>query len=173
MQNPIKFNFTLTAEDYKLSTRMFYSKQTSLWIGLVLSGIFFFYGIILLFTGGREMLLTSIVVIALFPVLLFVYFVRSPNQVSKRVAQDERFTSPQQWEVDEGQILISQKFGETRVRWDEFIGVVETKEYFLLRFGVNRNAFQIVPKRAFSSEQQIGAFRALIGQKVGKVNKKE
>lgn len=171
MQTPIKFDFTLSVEDYKTGTRMFYLKQTNTLVGLVISGIFFFYGIILLFTGGRELLVTSLLVTALFPVLLYVYFVRSPSQVSKRVAQSERFTSPQKWRVDNEKIMISQHFGDTRVRWEEFVGLVESKDYFLLRFGVNRNAFQIVPKRAFSSEEQQAAFRELVRQNMGKGKK--
>lgn len=171
MQTPIRFDFSLTVDDYKTGTRMFYLKQTSVWIGVVLSGIFFFYGIILLFTGDRELLVTSLLITALFPVLLYVYFVRSPNQVKKRIAQSERFTSPQKWRVDQNQILISQKSGETRVKWDEFVGLIESKDYYLLRFSVNRNAFQIVPKRAFSSEEQQEAFRELVRQNMGKGKK--
>ena len=171
MQTPIIFDFSLTVEDYKTGTRMFYLKQASVLIGLALSGIFFIYGIILLFTGGRELLVTSLLVTALFPMLLFVYFVRSPNQVSKRVAQSERFTSLQKWRVDDKKILITQNLGDTRIKWDEFVGMVESKDYFLLRFGVNRNAFQIVPKRAFSSDQQQETFRELVKQNMGKGKK--
>ena len=171
MDLPIELDFTLSEQDYSNSTRIFYANQPSIWIGLGLSAIFFVYGFILLFTSGSETLTTSLVVIALFPVLLLVYFVLSPNRVAKRIAQFERFTAPQHWRIDDEEVQITQTFGDATVKWSDFVGVVESKEYILLRFAVNRNAFQIVPKRAFASQQQMEAFSDLVKQKIGRGKK--
>ena len=172
MQFPIELDFTLTVQDYRDSTRMFYAKQPSVWIGLGLAAIFFVYGFILLFTSGSETLTTSLIVIALFPVLLLMYFVISPNRMAKHIAQFERFTAPQKWRIDNEEMHISQTFGDATVKWSDFMGVVESKEYILLRFAANRNAFQIVPKRAFTSQQQMEAFRDLVGQKMAQRKKR-
>ena len=58
----------------------------------------------------------------------------------------------------------SEKF-ENKLRWKIYIKFLETKNLFVL-YQVS-NVFNIFPKRAFDSDEQIEEFRELLRTKIG------
>ncbi len=54
--------------------------------------------------------------------------------------------------------------GEAKADWKSWVGYRETGEFFLLQIGPR--AFQPLPKRAFTSPQEVTDFRNLLKQKV-------
>lgn len=72
-------------------------------------------------------------------------------------------------EMDNDRIFTVNQVAENKMDWSVFNKVVETKEYYFLIYSVNKNAFQIIPKRAFESIQQEQEARILFEQKLGKI----
>ena len=168
MKLPIEIEFTLSVQDYKNSVRAFYLKQRNTWISLSVTGILFIYGIYLMFNPEADLSSYSIFAVLLFPVIMFAYLVFSPNRMAASVSQSDRYTVLQRWRVDKGGIKITNEFGELKFKWSDFMGVVEDKTFILLQYSSNKNAFQIVPKRAFSSIEQEEDFKDLAKQNVKK-----
>ena len=169
MKPPFEFEFSLSIKDYKSSVRAFHLKQRSTWISLSVTGVLFIYGLFLILNPDADLSNYSIFALLLFPVILFAYLVFSPNRMAASVSRSDRYTAPQHWRVDKAGIKITNDFGEVKFKWTDFMGVVENKTYLLLQYSSNKNAFQIVPKRAFTSAEQEGAFRDLAKQNVKKV----
>jgi hypothetical protein len=89
-----------------------------------------------------------------------------PIVSSLRIDRNERLRSPVQFQVTEESITIKDSFVESKVDWGSFRKVIETRNYFLLVLTVNKNAFQILPKRAFSSAPDENTFRELLHAKI-------
>ncbi len=94
-----------------------------------------------------------------------------PLIVANRVEKDERLSSPVDFVVDEEQILFKNKFTETKLDWGSFQKVIESKSHFLLIYTVNKNMFQIIPKRAFASSEDEQSFRELLNTKIPRLQK--
>jgi hypothetical protein len=61
------------------------------------------------------------------------------------------------------------ELSETKLNWSVFNKILETDQYYYLIYVTNKNMFQFLPKRIFSSHVQENDFRQLMEQKVGKV----
>ncbi|MEJ2487579.1 MAG: YcxB family protein [Anaerolineales bacterium] len=168
MKPPFEIDFSLSVKDYKNSVRAFHLKQRSTWISLSVTGVLFIYGLFLILNPDSDLSNYSIFALLLFPVILFAYLVFSPNRMAASVSQSDRYFAPQNWRVDQAGIKITNEYGELKFKWTDFIGVVENTTYLLLQYASNKNAFQIVPKRAFLSAEQEEAFRDLAKQNVKK-----
>jgi hypothetical protein len=70
------------------------------------------------------------------------------------------------WQVSEGGVVISSRFGSTEMEWDNLSKLVITKEYYLLLSKVNKNAFRFLPLRAFSSPPEKEEFLQLVGNHI-------
>jgi hypothetical protein len=101
----------------------------------------------------------------LFFLILFFYIVFSfinPYLQANRIGKNERLISPVNYEAYEDHILIRNKFGESKMDWGTFQKYIDTKDLFLLIYSTNKNMFQLIPKRAFSSEEDEESFRKLL-----------
>lgn len=98
--------------------------------------------------------------------LVIFTLVINPFMIANKVEKDERLNSPVQYEVSDEQFLFRNQFAETKLDWGSFQKVIETKDLFLVVYTVNKNMFQIIPKRAFTSSEDEQSFRNLLNQKI-------
>jgi hypothetical protein len=98
---------------------------------------------------------------------MFVFpLVISPYMTAHKMEKDERLSSPVQYEANDEQIMFKNKFSETKLDWGSFCRVIETKDLFLLVYTSNKNCSQMIPKRAFASNDDEQAFRDLVAAKI-------
>ncbi|MBI5943766.1 MAG: YcxB family protein [Chloroflexi bacterium] len=115
----------------------------------------------------------------IFPLILFIFivfyvvfaFFINPLTIANKVGKDERLSSPIQYEVSDEQIMFRNQFAETKLDWGSFQKVIESEEMFLLVYTLNKNMFQIIPKRAFSATVDEQVFRDLLKTKIPKTHK--
>jgi hypothetical protein len=86
--------------------------------------------------------------------------------MGNKVVKEERLSCETYWEIDEKKVSIKNKFGDKNFDWGTFKEVLETGEHFLITYSVNKNMFQIVPKRSFLSDQQQNQFRKILEEKI-------
>jgi hypothetical protein len=98
-------------------------------------------------------------------VVVYLLFVH-PIVGSFRIDRDERLRSPIQYQFTEESVVIKNTYVESKLDWGSFRKIIETKNYFLLVHSANKNAFQILPKRAFTNSVEENAFRNLLKAKI-------
>jgi len=104
------------------------------------------------------------------PIVFFVFvafaftfaLVVNPILTGNKVEKNERLSSPVNYEINDEQILIKNKFIESKLDWDSFQRAIESKDHFLLVLAVNKNMFEIIPKRAFASSDDEQTFKKLL-----------
>jgi hypothetical protein len=62
--------------------------------------------------------------------------------------------------------VIKTSFGENKNEWNSFSRVIETKNSYLLVDAKNKRAFQVLPRRAFTSPEQEARVKAYLLNKV-------
>jgi hypothetical protein len=65
---------------------------------------------------------------------------------------------------DKGITIQKNNHEESRI-WEQYYRIVETKELFLIYFISELETYQIIPKRAFKSEEELNRFRDLLHSK--------
>jgi hypothetical protein len=167
------FGFTPRKADY---IKSYWAMQMSSWVGwaLVMIPILWIGFITILYVRGLLLsgaqyssALTLPTVFAAVFVLVVIYsmFVH-PVVISLRMDREERMRSPVQFQVTEETVTIQNSFVESKVDWGTFRKVIDTKNYYLLVHTVNKNAFQILPKRAFTNAEEENTFRNLLQAKI-------
>jgi len=169
----LSFEFTPTKQDYLKAFRSFYLAQ---WKeqALLLSIPLIMFACTLSAVLQGELGEFRNFFLALFGSVFFFLFyaiVISPFVVANKVAKDERLNSPVLYELNDEHIQIKNKFTETKFDWGSFQRIIESEEYFLIIYTTNKNMFQIVPKRAFSTSDDEKEFRNLVKEKIHTQNK--
>ena len=165
----LSFGFTPTKNDYLKAFWVFYSSNWSIWAVLFLAvvpqGICVFTALLRgEFGFGFEFILPLVIFLGL-GFILFFAFVISPLRVANKVEKDERLNSPVQYEVNDQGLLFRNQFTETKTDWGSYQKFIETKDMFLLIYSINKNMFQIIPKRAFTSSDDELLFKRLLVSK--------
>jgi hypothetical protein len=75
--------------------------------------------------------------------------------------------------VDEDRWRMKNAHQDSAMDWSTYLGVLETRRFFLMVHTVNRNMFQIIPKRAFESPDREADFRELLKRHIEKYRQKE
>ncbi len=157
----IEVQFTPEPGDYVRTTRAFFARDWRTWLTMVLVGGGVAWGIYNLVSAGR-MTLMNLYLLA-FPVALAGFlWLGLPLTIERRVRRDRRLCSPTTWEIGDAQVVMRNVFGESRLEWATFGRVVETKAHYLLTYSASRGAFALLPRRAFASAEQEGAFREIV-----------
>jgi YcxB-like protein len=171
--NTINFRFTPTAEDYIAGVKEQFRRQPSNVIFTILSVPFLlglFALLVLQIAQRREILAASTLPALFIPLLIFsspwlIYFVVTPLTMRSQVNKNERLRSETFGQADERGVVLRNQHSETRMDWGTFARVIETKTQFLLPMSTNERMYQVIPKRAFDSEQSLIAFQALLMKK--------
>ncbi len=164
---PISFHFIPTKDDYVRGVRAFYFSDAGFKRALVIMGVVELLLVVAAFAGNLgDGPLPWLFVLGLlaFPVYLLVIL---PINMGRQIEKNERFTAETTWELGEDQVSIKNKFSETKTDWGSFQKMVRTDDYYLLIYATNKRMFQIIPKRAFESQEQETAFREFVKQKLG------
>ncbi len=169
----ITFGFTPRKADYVKSFWAMQMSQWGLWVLLLIPILWISFVTILyvrglLVTGAQyssTMTLPTVFAVIFLLAVVYIMFIH-PILSSLRIDREERLRSPVQYQVTDEGITIKNSFVESKVDWGSFRKVIETRNYFLLVHTVNKNAFQILPKRAFANLTEENAFRNYLQEKI-------
>jgi hypothetical protein len=157
MDEPLRFAFSITKSDYYQTLRAFYVHRMLgrglIIIPLLITAIAFLVYIVYAVSFSVLFLFLLLVLIPGMPLFI------SPADAAEKLSKDERLSTETTWEVDENRIALKNKFSDMSTDWGPFGEVYETQEHYLLTYEHNKNVFQILPKRAFSSVEQALEFR--------------
>lgn len=166
----MKYSFTPNREDYIKALRAFQLRQRWTWVFMVIAGVAVVCGLMLVILTQEISYFFTFPVILLVFFVIFLFFV-NPITVGDQVEKNERLQSETTWEVSEEGVAISTPYAQSKFDWGTLGTVYETGDQFLLAYSANKRMFQILPKRAFESREQVDDFRSLAARKVGPVLK--
>ncbi len=170
MIEPIIFSFSPNASDYYKTLRavMFRNRTTKaiMLVGMLILGCSGLTSIAITHTFQTA----AITLLILFLLILTFYFL-GPATAAEKVTSEERLNTETTWVVDEEKVSIKTKFAETSLDWGSFGVVYETRDHYMITYSTNKNMFQIIPRRAFSSTNQEGSFRNLLVAKTKSITR--
>ncbi len=166
----LSFKFTPSPNDFTRAFWTFYLNNWILWVILTLTAaILGACGLIIFATdtsaSGYLAMVPLFLSLVLTSFLIFSLLI-SPYLAGQRVQHDERLNSPVEYQVSEEHLLFRNRFSETRLDWGSFNRVIESPELFLLVHSTNKNMFQFIPRRAFTSGADEQAFQNLLKAKI-------
>ncbi len=166
----LSFQFVPTKDDYIKAFRAFYLTNWPTWAVIIF--VLLFQGLCIasaFIRGDINFEFSYMVPLMIFVFILFYFayaLIINPLKVANGVEKDKILSSPVQYQAtDEGLVIVNQ-FSENKLTWENFQRVIDSKEVFLLIYSTNKNMFQMIPKRAFSSIEDELAFKNLAYQKI-------
>jgi hypothetical protein len=148
------------AKDYVKATRLAYLLRPIFWTIYALAALFLIWALYPIFLQKFPVsLLLPVLIFIAMPVLILVY---QPWQVGRRAMKNEMMRTMTTYELDETQLVMRNAFFEQKLDWGIYGSVLETKEYIFLHHKANKNMFNFIPKRAFTTEQQLDDYRILV-----------
>jgi hypothetical protein len=164
MNKPLIFSFKPNRSDYIKTWRAFSLQHRSTKIAMILSFLVIIAILLSIFYLHTLSLAGFTVLLVMVSYYVTVFFL-GPANVADKVAKDDRLSCEMTWEVDENQALVYTKDADTNCDWSTFGEAYETHEHFLITYANNKNAFQLIPKRAFQNADQLAEFRKLLEEK--------
>ncbi len=162
MDQNLTLRFTPTKQDYSNVLRLFFMLRTSTRVSLGFLALAFGLIIYTIASQGTPPSIFQLVWLLLPPLFVaYVLFIQ-PSRMASQAMQNEQLATEATWEVSDGGVKISSRFGETQMDWDSLQKLVTTKEYYLLLSKTNKNAFRFMPKRALGTSQETEQFLALV-----------
>lgn len=164
MTEHLNFSFTPNRSDYIKTWRAFSFQHATTKIAILLSLLI----IALILTSILYLHTLSIAGFSVLLVMVIYYlsiFFLAPANMADKVAKDEKLNSEMFWVVDDNEVCVGNKFADMDCEWNTFAQTYETNEHFLLVYASNKNMFQLIPKRAFKTVEQLATFRKLLENK--------
>jgi hypothetical protein len=164
MDQSLTLRYTPNQQDYAKVLRLFFLQRTGTRISLFLLVIA--YGLIIaaIIAKGTPPTVFEWVWLVLPPLfVIFTIFIQ-PSRMARQAVVDDQLTSEATWEVSDAGVQISSRFGSTHLDWEALKKLVTTREYYLLLFKTNKNAFRFIPRRAFTSPLEQDRFLELVAQ---------
>ena len=129
---------------------------------------------ILSFDGNnleRERLLSGVVLVFM-PVLCKI-FVKTGVEIEMPIANSTNYGEPMTVEVIGEGLALNTPSWQGTFKWEAFRFFIETRNLLVIYpvssvYPVSSSKFIIVPKRAFSGEEQLWDFRELLHKNIGK-----
>lgn len=160
----INFSFTPQKKDYRKAYWSFYSNN-----GVFKVAAFLYLPMPICWLSNPENWAQDIwfpILLLLLPVLICGFIVVIHLANLRKLDEYGYFKNIIQGSANDDEILFKNELGETRLNWKNFHKTIETEDAFWLTYEKNKNAFQIVPKRAFASEDEIRAFKDHLRSKI-------
>ncbi|MGE5657476.1 MAG: YcxB family protein [Actinomycetota bacterium] len=155
----MKLEYQLTLNDYvEASQAHLKSRSILLWIGSIL---FFLIGILSIIFNPAEGMGYCFVVLGIFYIPLIKLINR--YQLTRLWKSQPSIREPISLEVNEERINFKSPAFESNVKWQVYTKFRETKKLFMLY--QSHHLFNILPKRAFVSNEQLDQFRELLRTK--------
>ena len=162
----ITFEFIPTRQDYLESFRVFYLKNWGLSILLPLSflGLSAALALTALLSEWANNSIKFLLISAfLFILFLLVYsYIILPVKSADNAQKGKHLGVLLKCEADAEGLTCKSPFIESRQNWEIFHKIIESPHYLLLLHKTNKNIFQIIPKRAFLSNEDLLDFKELI-----------
>lgn len=166
----IVIQFVPDLKDYSNVIRSFYTRRRSYWIGLgvviALTIIILPLSLLDLYTGDFK---TSVYIS---PILLLLVLIVSIPLWSgwltiRNASKKENLTLPAKYELDDEKVYVVNQIAEVKYDWSVFNKAYEDQRYIFITYSTNKNMFQFIPKRAFTSIDQEKMARELIIRHLG------
>jgi hypothetical protein len=104
--------------------------------------------------------LAPIVIVALI-LVVFTYY----NPIVRyRIRKQPKYIAEQTWKFSEDNVHWKTEYSESTSEWKTYSKIVEDKQFFWLF--LQSNLFTPIPKRAFSSPNELSRFRELLKRKI-------
>jgi hypothetical protein len=158
--HPIHFAFTPTYNDYVTTSRAYVLRQPVTLL-LVLGAGLLSVGFSAFAAANFNSLISLLPVIAVPLILVALYVIVTPLLIASRAQGNKQLLAAMSCEASPAGIRVRSQFVDTTLDWRLFRDVIETRRYFLLVFHDGKKMFQMAPKRAFASEQDVDAFREM------------
>ncbi len=166
MAEDITVEFTPTPQDYVNTYRMLQFRST---FSRITYGLLVLFGLCLfgtlLLPGSSNARMWPIVIGIIIFVGLAVWL--PAYNIGRRAKGNEHLLAPTTWQFNDEQLSVHNQFTDARYDWAFFQGLVENKEYFFLRHSSNKRLYNFIPKRAFTSPEQMAAVRELFSRHTG------
>ena len=166
MADTIRLHFTPDGKDYSRVMRAHSLRTPALWLslaGMVVVLLLFLWA----FTSqSRQCLLLWLLVAGAPLIASLAVFVWQPYRMRLQVDHDPSLRRDTTMQFDDTQVVITTGTAESRLGWDAFRQVVETRTDFLLCLSASKHMVRFVPKRAFQTPQREQAFRRLVRAKL-------
>ncbi len=131
--------------------------STVLWCGIYIVGS---AGLVALgVPQGRAMM--AIAAVTVIPLLILAAI--RPHRLRRDFLRHPNFARAERAQIDEAGLRVESEVGSSNTNWAAYIQWHETQNLFLLYLGAR--SVQVIPKRAFSSEQLV-EFRRLVREKL-------
>lgn len=172
---PIPYSFTPTLQDYHAASQVSVRRNKSLtYLRGMMAAVLVLMALTVVMSLGdakRAQQLTSFA--AYTPLLFMAAFIVLLPWVSTvllwfRLRGNPFLTSHVSGKASDAGLSTTTSHSDVTQQWISFTEVVETKTHFFLVCTANRAAVQMIPKRAFGSQDDIAAFRALVGEQRSK-----
>lgn len=165
----MRFDFTPTPKDYQKVIRIYYLSDWRIWIILGLFGLpQFCCSILFILQNGLQNSIFPIFLLLLFPLFILYLLVFMPWNFAQRVKNNEQLRAKTTWIVSDTQIIVKNEHGETKMAWEDYQRVIESRAYYLFFYQSNKKLFQILPKRAFVTVEQELSFQKMVFHKIKK-----
>jgi hypothetical protein len=165
----MRFEFTPTPQDYQKVLRTYYLSDRRLWILVFLFGLpEVCCNIYYIAANGLKNSILPILLLLLLPAFLLYMLVFTPWSYAQRVKNDERLRAKTTWIVSDEQIFVKNEYSESKLPWDQYDRVIESRAYYLFFAQGQRGLTQMLPKRAFFTVDQELKFQKMVFKKVKK-----
>jgi hypothetical protein len=159
----IRFTFTPAQREYITATRAFLIRQPLyllivFGLGLISSLIWLLFSLDENNAGAFVLALPAI--IAPFG-LIALFLILTPIVIASAAVNRQALASEMRWEASTAGLHVAGANTDTLLNWGLFKDVIETKRFFLLVFHDRRKLFQMIPKRAFASPEDVAGFREM------------
>jgi hypothetical protein len=105
-------------------------------------------------------------------ILAIYHYFTAPRRTAARRTRDERQRAKILFEIGDDGVLIKDNYVETKYDWRLFQRVLITEDFYFLVYATNRDTYHFIPRRAFASEEQERAFRAILEARLPEVQSK-
>ena len=165
----MRFEYTPTPQDYQKVIRIFYLSDRRLWVLVGVLGLpQVCCGIYYLTQFGLKNGIVPILLLLILPIFLLYMLVLMPWNFAQRAIKDERLRAKTTWIVSEEQIIVKNEYSESKLPWDSYQRVIESRAYYMLFAQGQKGLLQMLPKRAFFTVDQELTFQKMVFHKVKK-----
>jgi hypothetical protein len=164
----MKLNIQLTEEDYiKANYLNLRSKRIVMWAGFLVVAFLAITMVTSIFRAYayHEDPTCAYIMAGAFILIVFFFKVRFPQRLRHIFRQQKSLHSPHSVEFTDAGIVSTRVEGETKHGWDYYRKWNEGKTLFLLF--QSEVLMNMIPKRCFTSPEEMAEFRELLTKKIG------
>jgi hypothetical protein len=169
MKPTMQIEYRLSGKDYQEANQAHFKSQLWIyfffWVFIIIGLLF----LILSLVADTQLDVFGIVYFWLFAIIFFNPYFSNPLKnyfVARTWKGFASLHQPMSVEVNEEVLKIKSINFDTSMQWQLYIKAVETKNLFMLYQA--KALFNMIPKRAFSSDEQVEEFRELLRTKIEK-----